>query len=226
MSRKTALSLAGLLVFAAALWLARARFGFVLDRQRALALLQSVRERWWAPAAFVGVYALMCALALPGTIPTLAGGAAWGAGWGTLYNVLGSNLGATAAFFVARFLGREWVQRLSARTSLGRFEEGVEKNGFQVILTMRLIPVFPFNGVNFGAGLSSIRYRDYFLGSLLGMLPATFVYTYFADSLLKGAMEGRSAFGRVALAGLLLAALSFLPRLLSRRAPKLQGGLP
>lgn len=214
MKNKIALSLAALALFCALLWAVRPVLTGLLDGTQALALAQTVRDRWWAPLAFIFIYAGMSALALPATVPTLVGGAAWGPVWGTLYNAIASNLGASAAFFVARNLGRPWVQRFSSQ--LPRFEEGIEENGFSVILTLRLIPILPHNGINFGAGLSSVKYRDYLLGSLIGMLPGTIVYTYFADSLIKGAMHGREAFGRVALAGVLLAGLSLLPKVIRR----------
>ncbi|MBI4376351.1 MAG: TVP38/TMEM64 family protein [Elusimicrobia bacterium] len=214
MSRKAAASFLALLVLAALFWAGRQSLE-ELDPLRLLEALAQLRDRWWLPLAFIAAYAALCAVGVPGTVPTLLAGATWGPLWGTLYNVIGSNLGAGAAFWVGRSLGRDWMERFFG-DALAGLERRLEKNGFQVILSLRLIPIFPFNMINFAAGLSSVRYSDYAAASLLGMLPATFIYTYLADSLLKGAIQGREAFGRVAVAGALLLGLSLLPRFYRR----------
>jgi len=185
-----------------------------LTRENVLAFFQSIREEWWGPLIFILIYALGCVIALPGSVLTLAGGAVFGTAWGTVYNVLASNVGATLAFLVARFLGRDFVKGLMKSGKLAQFDRDIEKAGFKTIFRLRLIPLVPFNGLNFGAGLSSVRYRDYFCGSLLGMIPATFIYTYFADALLQGVQGvGQKAFLNLIIASILLILISFLPTL-------------
>lgn len=221
--RKTVLTLLVVTALACALWLLRGRLAAsgLLDKETVLAALERFRGNWWAPLAFVGLYAAACVLAVPATPLTLAGGAVFGTALGTLYNWTGALLGATGAFYVARLLGRGAVERIVG-DRFKSFDAGVEREGFQVILTLRLVPLFPFNGINFGAGLSPIRPRDYVLATAAGILPGCFVYTYFADALLQGAAGGK-AFWNLAVAGTLLAALSFIPRLLKKRAAKETG---
>jgi len=75
----------------------------------------------------------------------------------------------------------------------------------------------PFNGLNFGSGFSSVRFKDYALGTVLGMIPGCFVYTYFADALLSGVTgASQKAFINLAVAGTLLILLSFLPSILKK----------
>lgn len=179
-----------------------------------LKFFEAIRGQWWGPVVFIVIYSIGCVVAFPGSILTLAGGAIFGTFLGTLYNIIASNLGATLAFFAARFLGRDFIKGLLKSGKLAEFDQRIGKAGFKTIFRLRLIPLVPFNGLNFGAGFSAIRYRDYLLGSFLGMLPATFIYTYFADALLQGVREvSQKAFLNLTVAGVLLILISFLPSL-------------
>ncbi len=184
------------------------------SKESLLSFLQAIRGEWWGSALFIVMYAIGCVLALPGSLLTLAGGAVFGTVGGTVYNVIASNLGATLAFLAARYLGKDFVQGLMKGGKLAKLDEQLGKSGFAMIFRLRLIPVMPFNGLNFGSGFSSIKYKDYLLGSFLGMLPGTFIYTYFADALLQGVKAAnRKAFLNLIVACVLLIALSFLPSL-------------
>lgn len=186
-----------------------------------LSLFTQLREHWWGPIGFILVYGVGCVVALPGSLLTLCGGAIFGVAWGTLYNILASNLGATLAFFMARYFGRDFVSRFM-KGRVESFDEKVAEHGFRFIFTLRLIPIVPFNGLNLGSGLSRIKYRDYLLGSALGMLPGTFIYTYFADALLKGVTgSGRKALINLIVASALLILISFAPKIYKKfRKPK------
>ncbi len=182
------------------------------NKENLLAFLQAIRGQWWGPALFIAIYAVGCVLALPGSLLTLAGGAVFGTVAGTMVNVIASNLGATLAFFAARYLGKDFVQGLMKGGRLAQWDARLGKSGFATIFRLRLIPVMPFNGLNFGAGFSSMKFKDYLLGSFLGMLPGTFIYTYFADALLQGVKEAnQKALLNLIVACVLLIALSFLP---------------
>ena len=181
-------------------------------KEHVVAFLESLRGQWWGPVIFIVIYSVGCVVALPGSLLTLAGGAVFGTAWGTLYNVIASNLGATLAFFAARYLGRDFVKGFLKSGKLAQLDEQIGKSGFKTIFRLRLIPIVPFNGLNFGAGFSAVRYRDYLLASVIGMLPGTFIYTYFADALLKGVQgANQKAFLNLTVAGILLILISFLP---------------
>lgn len=181
-----------------------------------LSFLTQLRAHWWGPIGFILIYGIGCIIALPGSLLTLCGGAIFGVARGTAYNVLASNLGATLAFLMARYFGRDFVSRLM-KGRIESFDEKVARHGFRFILTLRLIPLIPFNGLNLGSGLSRIKYRDYLLGSVLGMLPGTFIYTYFADALLKGATgSGKRALTNLIIASSLLILISSVPTLYNK----------
>lgn len=131
---------------------------------------------------FILLYAVGTAFALPGTVLTLVGALIFGAGLGTLLNVLGATIGACFAFFAASYLGKDFVQGL-LKGKFDDFQNKVENKGFSVILLLRLIPIFPFIGLNYAAGLTKVKFKDYAAATFLGIIPGTFVYTYLFASI-------------------------------------------
>ena len=215
-----------LLIVAGYLVATRTPLGSYLTREGIFEVVNWLRGHTWAPVIFVAIYATATALAVPGTILTLGGGAIFGFWWGTLLNFTAANIGANAAFAIARALGRDGVRHLMGNDSgaLEKLDGVVKRHGFQGLLTLRLIPLVPFNALNFGSGLMPLRWRTYALATLIGILPGTAVYTFFADALLQGSQDAsRDALVRVMIAGLLLVLLSFLPALLKRLGVRLPG---
>jgi len=178
-----------------------------------------VRELRGTPGVapgFVVAYAIAAGLGLPGSVFTLAGGALFGTLLGTLLNWIGATIGATIAYLIARSLGRDAVRKLLGKHA-GALDRAVADGGFANLLRLRLIPIVPFNALNFGAGLAGVPLRSYVLATALGILPGTAVYTFFADALLSGAAGARQdALVRVGIAGGLLVLLSFVPALARR----------
>ncbi len=191
--------------------------GAYLTKEGVLGAVDLLRGSPWASVIFVTVYATATMFGIPGTVLTLAGGALFGFWFGTLFNTLGANIGATLAFLLARGLGRDGIAKLLG-SRLDKLDKATDQHGFQGLLTLRLIPVAPFNALNFGSGLTSIPWSSYALATLIGILPGTAVYTFFGEALLQGSTEASSqAYTRVLIAGLLLVALSLLPRFLKSR---------
>ncbi|MGI9627128.1 MAG: VTT domain-containing protein [Longimicrobiales bacterium] len=200
--------------------------GDYLTRDGIGAGIEFLRNSTLAPVIFIALYAGATALAIPGTILTLAGGAVFGLYWGVLFNSIAANIGANAAFLLARGLGREGVRGLMGNDSktLKKMDDVVGEHGFQGLLTLRLIPLVPFNALNFGSGLMPLKWSTYALATLIGIFPGTVVYTFFADALLQGSQEAsREALIRAVIAGALLVLLSFLPKILKRLNISLPG---
>ena len=182
-----------------------------------------IRASEAAPVLYVVIYASATALAIPGSILTLGGGALFGVVWGTVYTTIAANIGANVAFGVARYLGRDGIRKL-AGSRLDALDRAAEDHGFRGLFTLRLIPVIPFNALNFGAGLTSISWGNYALATAIGIFPGTVVYTMFADALLAGSQEAsRDALIRVLISGALLIFLSFLPSLARRLGIEIPG---
>jgi uncharacterized membrane protein YdjX (TVP38/TMEM64 family)/rhodanese-related sulfurtransferase len=168
-----------------------------------------------APLLFMLIYAIGTVLFLPGSVLTLAGGAIFGPVWGTLYNLTGATLGATLAFVIARYLAADWVERKSAGR-LKQLKNGVENEGWRFVAFVRLVPLFPFNALNYALGLTRIRLSHYIIASYLCMLPGAIAYTYLGYAGREAVAGGEAAIQKGLLALALLAAVSFLPRLISR----------
>ncbi|HEY7472531.1 MAG TPA: TVP38/TMEM64 family protein [Gemmatimonadota bacterium] len=122
----------------------------------------------WIPAAV---------LLVPGSILTLGTGFLLGLGWGIPVVSAGSTLGATAAFLVGRRLGRDWVQaRIGERRAFRGIDQAIAKEGFKVVLLLRLSPLVPYNVLNYALSLTGVRLRDFVIASWLGMFPGTLLY--------------------------------------------------
>jgi uncharacterized membrane protein YdjX (TVP38/TMEM64 family) len=134
----------------------------------------------WAPVAYIGAYAAGVCLFLPGTLLTVVGAALFGPYFGFLYVWLGAMLGASLAFFIGRYLGRDFAASLIG-DRLRRYDEAIERNGFATVLYLRLV-YFPFTPMNFGMGLTRVRFRDYFFGTALGIVVGTFIFTFFVGT--------------------------------------------
>jgi len=223
------LALLGLILIGG-VWVAKATpFGEYLTREGISEGIALLRGNPWAPAIFVSLYAVATTFAMPGSILTLAGGALFGFAWGTVWVSIGANIGASGAFWMGRKLGRQGVEAILGRGKrssgfLARLDQVTREHGFRGLLTLRLIPVMPFNALNVGSGLTVLPWRVYAIGTLIGILPGTVIYTYFADALLSGSLEAsRRAFANLLIAGVLVVALSFLPKILKRMGVRLPG---
>lgn len=131
-----------------------------------------------AVGIFIVAYAVVTGLSLPGAvILTLAGGFLFGAVFATLCVNIGATTGATLAFLTARYLLRDTVEQKFGKW-LGPFQEGFAKNAFSYLLTLRLIPLFPFFVVNLVSGLTRVNVGTYVAATAIGIIPGSFVYAY------------------------------------------------
>jgi uncharacterized membrane protein YdjX (TVP38/TMEM64 family)/rhodanese-related sulfurtransferase len=173
-----------------------------------------------APLLFILIYALAAVLFLPGSALTLAGGALFGPVLGTFYNLTGATLGATLAFLIARYLAADWVTNKTG----GRVKQlinGVEGEGWRFVAFVRLVPLFPFNLLNYALGLTRLRLLHYILATSLFMLPGTIAFTYLGYAGREAVAGGEGLIQKGLLALALLAVVAFLPRLIGnlRRGP-------
>jgi pyruvate/2-oxoglutarate dehydrogenase complex dihydrolipoamide dehydrogenase (E3) component/uncharacterized membrane protein YdjX (TVP38/TMEM64 family) len=131
-----------------------------------------------AATLFFLAYVAMAGVSLPGAaLWTVAGGAVFGLALGTVLVSFASSIGATLAFLSARFIFRDWVQaRLGHR--LAALNDGIRRDGARYLITIRLVPVFPFWAVNLVLGLTAIPTWTFYWAGQIGMLPATLIYVY------------------------------------------------
>jgi uncharacterized membrane protein YdjX (TVP38/TMEM64 family) len=150
-----------------------------LDPDKLAALLTTAG--WWAPLVYIFIYAAGVCLFVPGTLLTGLGAAIFGPYWGFLWVWIGAMMGAAGGFVLGRTLGRDFAASLIAGR-LEKYDHAIERNGFATVLYLRLI-YFPFTPMNFGMGLTRVRFVDYMAGTGLGILVGTFIFTFFIGTL-------------------------------------------
>ena len=134
---------------------------------------------FWGPIIFIIIYAVGICLFIPGTLLTALGAAIFGAYWGFAWVWIGAMIGASASFIIGRTLGRDFAASLIG-DKLKKYDDAIERNGFATVLYLRLV-YFP--AMNFGMGLTKVRFGDYVAGTGLGIIVGTFIFTFFIGTL-------------------------------------------
>jgi len=165
---------------------------------------------------FITIYIVLTVVGVPGTVLTVVGGSLFGVWYGTVISIISATLGALCAFWAARYLFRDLAQRRFSRSKrLTKYQAAVLKQPFAFVLTTRLIPISPFNLVNYLFGLTSIDWWDYTKATFIGVIPGSFAYTWIGHSG-EMAMKGGDRFNFF-LALTFLALLSIVPIIYNRQ---------
>jgi len=139
----------------------------------------------WAPLVYILTYIVTSIIVFPNLLLSTASGAIWGPYLGTVYTVIAATIACLFPFWIARRLGRQFVINAAKGTKVEICERFVGRNGFVAIMIVRLIPLFPWEVVNYGAGMCSIQFRHYVLATLIGIVPGSFTYNLIGDSIGK-----------------------------------------
>ena len=137
-----------------------------------------------APIIYMLIYTIAPSLLLPGLPITVVGGILVGPFLGVIYTITSATLGACVAFLVARYIARDWVEGKLVSPRWQRLDEGVRDHGWKVVAFTRLIPLFPFNLLNYAFGLTKIKFLHYAITTFICMLPACIAFIVFSSSLL------------------------------------------
>ena len=166
-----------------------------------------------APLVYIAFYTVAPALMLPGLPISIAGAIVFGPVWGVIYTIIGATLGACVAFLIARYAARDWVERRLVGSRWSKLDSETAQNGWKAVAFTRLIPLFPFNLLNFAFGLTKISFFQYAISTFIFMLPGTIAFITFSSSLLgllKGKVSREFFIGIV-----LIVAVSMLPKLVA-----------
>lgn len=176
-----------------------------------------------APLLFMVIYAIGTVFFLPGSLLTLLGGALFGPWLGSFYSLTAATVGAMLSFLVARYLASGWVTE-KAGGRLKQIVTGVENEGWRFVAFTRLVPLFPFNLLNYALGLTRIPFAQYSIATYICMLPGAVAYTWLGYAGKEAIAGGEGTVQKIMLAIALLAVVSFLPRLVSklRRPPMVE----
>ncbi len=177
MTRRQAIKLAGILLIVGASVAVALLFpvGQWLEafsaRLRALGI--------WGPILYAAVYVLACVFLVPASWLTLGAGYAFGTVAGAVCAISGALVGASLAFVLGRTLAREMIERRIADSRrFAALDHGIAREGFRIVLLVRLSPVLPFGPLNYALGITKVSFRDFFLASLVGMIPGSLMYAY------------------------------------------------
>ncbi|MCX5818643.1 MAG: TVP38/TMEM64 family protein [Deltaproteobacteria bacterium] len=171
-----------------------------------------------APLVFILVYIIAVVAALPALPFTITGAALFGSVTGVILVSIASTAGAGLAFLVARYAARErMVRRFSGNETFRKLDRMTKEHGAVVVAITRLVPIFPFNLLNYGFGLTAIPFRTYLLWSWLCMLPGTVLYVVGVDAVVSGLSPGRIPWPLIAVAAAAAVILIFLVNMARRR---------
>lgn len=182
------------------------------------AFFEAIRREPWAPLIFILCYAGGLALAFPASPFILVGGVVFGVWPGAAYVWLGTTTGSALAFFVGRHLGRPFVEKwMGAR--LQKLDRAVAAHAFSAVLTLRLIPIIPFNLSNFALGVTGVAFPAYIVATAVAMAPGLVITTWFASELWLGTSGGAAwrSLGLATVCMLLLSTLPWLYQVYKRR---------
>jgi uncharacterized membrane protein YdjX (TVP38/TMEM64 family) len=138
----------------------------------------------WAPFVFIGCYVLSLVFFIPASVFATLGGILFGNWTGLALNLVAANIGGTLSFFIARYLLRDAAGKILQKGRFKTFDDKVEEHGFSIIIYLRLMFV-PFTYLNFAAGLSKMKYRDFFWSTLISVTPGLVVITFLAVAMKK-----------------------------------------
>lgn len=165
----------------------------------------------WAPVFFVGLYVLATVAALPGSVLTIAAGALFGSVLGVTTVIIGATIGASLSFLIARYAARDTILgMLSKNEKFQKLNQLTEKNGDIIVAITRLVPIFPFNLLNYGFGLTAVSFKTYVLWSAICMLPGTILFVVGTDAITQAMNNGEVPWVLVITVLLVIVILSFI----------------
>ncbi len=143
----------------------------------------------WTPLIYIAIYVLATVLILPSTALNLTAGAIFGLWWGTLWTSIAAMIAAVVSFSFTRTVGRD-VVALKLGRNFREMDDRFQQGGIFYMFALRLLPIIPYGLVNFTAGLTSIKFRDYFLGTLLGTVPGILPFVMLGSFGLRAIQTG------------------------------------
>jgi uncharacterized membrane protein YdjX (TVP38/TMEM64 family) len=187
--------------------------------EKVSALLDRLRDAWWAPLALIASYVVLCPLFVPASPMMIAGGMVFGPVLGSVYNIVGTFLGGALSYVLGRALGRDFVHHLLGNR-IKKVERTIARRGFWGMVGLRFVPL-PYPLVNYCAALAGIRPGLFLVTTLIGLIPGVTVFTYFAALLTRAASGDRSGiYVQFVIASAALLVVTFIPQVLAMRKRK------
>lgn len=169
----------------------------------------------WGPVIYIIIYTLRPLILFPASVLSAAAGIIWGPALGFFYLQIAANISSTLEFLIARYFAREAIEK-HLRGKISNLNKRIEKRGFLTVLLVRLIPNVAWDIQNLSLGLTKVKFRDYFLATLIGIMPGSFAIVFFGASLLKVLFDPRNLW-IVAVAVLIFAGIFYLQKYLRKK---------
>lgn len=167
----------------------------------------------WGPIAYIIFYLLRPLILFPAAVLSASAGVIWGLK-GLIYLLIAANISSAAEFFIARYFARGAVERL-IKGKISNLNERIERHGFLTVLLIRLIPNVAWDIQNLALGITKVKFRDYFLATLIGIMPGSFALVYFGASVIKALTDPKN-FWMIVAAILIFVSLYVLQRYLRK----------
>jgi len=168
----------------------------------------------WGPVAYIIFYILRPLILFPAAILSASAGVIWGLK-GFIYLQIAANISATVEFLIARYFARDAVSKL-IKGKISNIDQAIEKHGFLTVLFIRLIPNVAWDIQNLGLGITRVKFRDYFLATLIGIVPGSFALVYFGSSIISVLANPKNLW-MIIVAVLILVSVYFLQNYLRKR---------
>jgi uncharacterized membrane protein YdjX (TVP38/TMEM64 family) len=174
-----------------------------------------------APLVYIGFYIVATVCFLPGLPVTALAGVAFGPFRGVVYASIGAVIGVSLAFLIARYAARGMVEGwVGGNAQFRKIDEGVQRQGWRMLMITRLVPIFPFNLQNYAYGLTKIQFPTYLLVSWICMLPGTAAYVQLGAAVNVGEGNLKKTLLYLAGAGIFIVLVSLIPSLIRKRQPE------
>lgn len=212
----------GFILFILGIFILANHFGFI-ELLTNIDNLRNILERlgWIGYLFFILLSIVVAVFLLPGQFLAIVGGLVYGGFVGGCLTIVGASLGCTISFIIGKYLARDYiVQRFKNDATFQKIEQGVRENGISFLIFTRLVPIFPFAIQSYAYALTPMSLKKFSLISFLTMMPASFIYTFMASEIASKGISF-SVFIELAVAGILLSLLAYLPRKISRKIHRL-----
>lgn len=176
-----------------------------------------------SPMVFIAIFVAATVFFVPGLPITVLSGILFGAFWGAAYVIIGSTIGVSLAFLIGRYLGRDFVIKMTAKNEkMAKLDSYIKEQGDTILIISRLVPIFPFNLQNYAYGITDIKFSTYFWYSLIFMMPGTFIYTSFG-ALAYSSVPTKDLLFYASLLLAALCALVILPKKIFKKSAAFEG---
>lgn len=212
----------GFILFILGIFILANHFGFI-ELLTNIDNLRNILERlgWIGYLFFILLSIVVAVFLLPGQFLAIVGGLVYGGFVGGCLTIVGASLGCTISFIIGKYLARDYiVQRFKNDATFQKIEQGVRENGISFLIFTRLVPIFPFAIQSYAYALTPMSLKKFSLISFLTMMPASFIYTFMASEIASKGISF-SVFIELAIAGILLSLLAYLPKKISRKIHRL-----